>query len=33
DSSGKIPTADLVPALFFAVIFICARFSSQAATN
>ncbi len=33
DAAGKIPTAELVPALCFAVIFIFARFRSQAATN
>ncbi len=33
DAAGKIPTAELVPALCFGVIFIFARFRSQAATN
>ncbi|EDD2862133.1 L-fucose:H+ symporter permease [Salmonella enterica subsp. enterica serovar Dublin] len=33
DAAGKIPTAELVPALCFAVIFIFARLRSQAATN
>ncbi|TKI06966.1 L-fucose:H+ symporter permease [Martelella alba] len=32
DAAGRIPTAELVPALCFAVIFIFARFRSQAAT-
>ncbi|MCX3410058.1 L-fucose:H+ symporter permease [Raoultella ornithinolytica] len=33
DAAGNIPTAELVPALCFAIIFIFARFRSQAATN
>lgn len=33
DAAGNIPTAELVPAVCFAVIFIFARFRSQAATN
>ncbi|EAW8701661.1 L-fucose:H+ symporter permease [Salmonella enterica] len=33
DAAGNIPTAELVPALCFAVIFIFARFRSQTATN
>ena len=33
DAAGNIPTAELIPALCFAVIFIFARFRSQTATN
>ena len=33
DAAGNIPTAELVPALCFAVIFIFARFRSQTAAN
>ena len=33
DAAGNIPTAELLPALCFAVIFIFARFRSQTATN
>ena len=33
DTAGNIPTAELVPALCFAVIFIFARFRSQTAAN
>ncbi len=33
DAAGNIPTSELVPALCFAIIFIFARFRSQAATN
>ncbi|EDW8111694.1 L-fucose:H+ symporter permease [Salmonella enterica] len=33
DAAGNIPTAELVPALCFAVIFIFARFRSQTAIN
>ncbi|EFQ0651403.1 L-fucose:H+ symporter permease [Shigella sonnei] len=33
DAAGNIPTAELIPTLCFAVIFIFARFRSQTATN
>ncbi|RXM25664.1 L-fucose:H+ symporter permease [Citrobacter sp. AAK_AS5] len=33
DAAGNIPTAELVPALCFAIIFIFARFRSQTAAN
>lgn len=33
DAAGKIPTAELVPALCFAIIFIFARFRAQTATH
>ena len=33
DAAGNIPTAELIPALCFAVIFIFARLRSQTATN